>query len=599
LRAKDAIRYFTLPSARLAFNWWVPDNFGTLDWGPQQFPGRASFFGGRGQPMGDRMKYFYLSNQEIDYDQVQAAIDYFNPFEPVWLPPPASQTSAFDIADGVDSRFLLSAGPFDIGPGNSVPFTVAVFIGPRFHFDPVNFQMNFSDRTHFLIPLWIDAYKTKLDLRGLIENSRMARKVFDNENVQSPVFCQTTLEGPVFDWDRVHGDGIPDFRGPIPPPYPKVELTTGEGEVTLRWFGEETEHTVDPISGLKDFEGYTVQMSPDGVNYTVVGYYEKVNWRVHYLNWDVNQNGHTDNDPMDPNDDTVDIRWEPTRNRALTYDEIQNYFALRWDTCMNHHGDIKRPINPEKYSASIRFWGRPPLALPATPFPDPWCNPDTIRSAIRVRSCDRCGSFGLRVDTIFYFVPEGYNNGLDQARMYPSVTDPDNDSAYWYQFKMTGLFPSQPMYFAVAPFDHGMVTLDQRIEPQSASPFGNAYLVYPIATDSARREEGLRISVYPNPYRIDHDYSFFEKKHPITGHPQSNQRINFVNLPPKCTIRIYTVDGDLVQQINHDKDPNASDSGYDFWDLLTRNAQKVVAGLYVFTVESNEGRSIGKLIIIQ
>ncbi|HXF49610.1 MAG TPA: hypothetical protein VNL73_09350, partial [Verrucomicrobiae bacterium] len=84
-----------------------------------------------------------------------------------------------------------------------------------------------------------------------------------------------------------------------------------------------------------------------------------------------------------------------------------------------------------------------------------------------------------------------------------------------------------------------------------------------------------------------------------TGHPQSSQRINFVNLPPRCVIRIYTLDGDLVQQINHDKDPNASDSGYDFWDLLTRNAQKAVAGMYIFSVESSEGRYIGKILIIQ
>ena len=183
--------------------------------------------------------------------------------------------------------------------------------------------------------------------------------------------------------------------------------------------------------------------------------------------------------------------------------------------------------------------------------------------------------------------------------MYPSVTDPNNDSAYWYQMKMTGLFPSQPLFLAVVPFDNGLASYYNTIEPQAPPPSAVAQLIYPIAPDSARRAGDLKISVYPNPYRIDHDYSFFEKRQPTSGHPQSSKRINFINLPPKCTIRIYTLDGDLVQQINHDKDPSSSDAGFEFWDLLTRNGQMVVAGLYLYVVESSEGRYIGKLIIIQ
>ncbi|HLG93841.1 MAG TPA: T9SS type A sorting domain-containing protein [candidate division Zixibacteria bacterium] len=363
-----------------------------------------------------------------------------------------------------------------------------------------------------------------------------------------------------------------------------MELATGEGEVTIRWFGRETESARDPISNLQDFEGYTLQMSPDGVSYTIIGYYDRVNYRGYYLNRDVNGDG-----------GELEYRWEPLPTRPLLYDEIQNLYAPNWDTCLNKPGNITKPIDPEKYNALI-IQGR---QLPLTPFPNPWCNPDTLRTAVRVRFCDNCGAFSQRQDTILYFVPEGLNLGLDPVRMYPAVTDPDNDSAYWYQYKISGLFPSQPLYFAVVPFDNGMVTFSQKIESQSASPYAGAYLVYPIASDSARRASELQISVYPNPYRIDHDYRFFEKKFPVTGHPQSSQRINFVNLPPKCTIRIYTLDGDLVQQINHDKDPNASDSGHDFWDMLTRNAQKVAAGLYLYSVESNEGRYIGKIIIIQ
>ncbi|MCI0406646.1 MAG: hypothetical protein L0209_11375 [candidate division Zixibacteria bacterium] len=589
LRAKDALRPDGTLAVGTSFNWWIPDENGLVDWGPQQAPGRTNTFGRRGHPIGDKMRYYYLSNREIDYDQVMSAITapdllVDTLLQSGWLPPLQPSTSAFDIADGADNRFLLSAGPFDLDVGGSVPVTFTIFAAPRFHTDPANFQANFSIPPDFLSPNKINAYRLSLDSRGLMENARMARRIFDNDTESFLFYCsKSCITCPPLYVRRFHGDGIPDFKGPIPPPYPKVEFSTGEGEVTIRWFGKETENAVDPISRLQDFEGYSLQMSPGGVNYTIIGYFDELNWRGYFVNRDVDQNGIPDA-----------YRSEPLPGPPLKYEEIQNRFAPNWDTCANKPGNIAKPIDPKRY-ANLPLFNQQPLI----PSPNPWCNPDTNRTAARVRFCDNCGPSGTKLDTMLYFVQEGLNLGLDQVRMYPAVTDPANDSAYWYQYKIFGLFPSQSLWFSVVPFDNGMVTFTQRIEPQEASPYAGAYLVYPIATDSARKAEGLKISVYPNPYRIDHDYSFFEKKLPVSGHPQSSQRINFINLPPRSVIRIYTLDGDLVQQINHDKDPNASDSGYDFWDMLSRNAQKVVAGLYLFSVESAEGRHIGKILIIQ
>lgn len=84
----------------------------------------------------------------------------------------------------------------------------------------------------------------------------------------------------------------------------------------------------------------------------------------------------------------------------------------------------------------------------------------------------------------------------------------------------------------------------------------------------------------------------------------STQRINFVNLPASCIIRIYTLDGDLVQEIKHSKEPAASDAGFEQWDLLSRNFEPVAAGLYLFTVQPTgayvrEGTYVGKIVIIK
>jgi hypothetical protein len=590
LRAKEPIRLFTFP-ARLSFNWWVADSLRLLDWGPQKTPGRTSIFGGRGQPAGDAMRYHYLSNREVDYDQYLSALsldqlDAHFGLGGDWMPPHQPPANAFDIADGADSRFVFSVGPFDLDVGESLPVTAAVFIGPRLHFAPGNFEASFPTPFDFTIPAQLRAYRSKLDLRGLIENSRMARRVFDNENIRSPILCQITPGGLfVYDSTRFHGDGIPDFKGPVPPPYPKIEFSTGEGEVTIRWFGKETETSADPVTSARDFEGYTVWMSADGVNFTLIGYFDEINWRIHYLNRDINQDG--------DQDFVIYWRWEPAPREPSGYDEIQNRYAVFWDTCVNKPENITRPINLKRYSSATPVSGSP--AIP----PNPWCSPDTSKTAIRVRFCDYCGPLNNPVDTLFYFEQVGLNLGMDKIKMYPTVTDPDNDSAYWYQFKMTGLLSSQPLWFAVSPMDNGFRSFGQEVAPQEAPPYAVARMVFPVATDSARKAEGLKISVYPNPYRIDHDYSYFEKKFPVVGESRTGKRINFVNLPPKCTIRIYTLDGDLVQQINHDKNPGASDSGVDSWNLLSRNAQPAVSGMYLFVVESAEGRFVGKILIIQ
>ena len=78
------------------------------------------------------------------------------------------------------------------------------------------------------------------------------------------------------------------------------------------------------------------------------------------------------------------------------------------------------------------------------------------------------------------------------------------------------------------------------------------------------------------------------------------RRIHFANLPPKCTISIFSLDGDLVREIIHDKDASDPNASHDSWDLITRNTQTVVSGLYYWTVENTETGDvqIGKLVII-
>jgi len=77
------------------------------------------------------------------------------------------------------------------------------------------------------------------------------------------------------------------------------------------------------------------------------------------------------------------------------------------------------------------------------------------------------------------------------------------------------------------------------------------------------------------------------------------RKITFGNLPPHCTIKILTLDGDLIQEIDHNFDPGDPLSPYHEWDLISRNVQIIVSGLYYWVVEDDQGNTqIGKLTIL-
>jgi hypothetical protein len=76
----------------------------------------------------------------------------------------------------------------------------------------------------------------------------------------------------------------------------------------------------------------------------------------------------------------------------------------------------------------------------------------------------------------------------------------------------------------------------------------------------------------------------------------STKQLMFVNLPPRATIRIYTVTGILVDILNHD-DPTGG--GRAVWDVRNRNNQFVASGVYFFHVVTPEGEDhVGKFTIL-
>jgi hypothetical protein len=73
--------------------------------------------------------------------------------------------------------------------------------------------------------------------------------------------------------------------------------------------------------------------------------------------------------------------------------------------------------------------------------------------------------------------------------------------------------------------------------------------------------------------------------------------VDFCGLPRSpSTIRIYTVAGDLVARVDHD---GSGGDGQASWNLISRNGQEIESGVYLFTVDSPLGQSIGRFVVIR
>lgn len=102
-----------------------------------------------------------------------------------------------------------------------------------------------------------------------------------------------------------------------------------------------------------------------------------------------------------------------------------------------------------------------------------------------------------------------------------------------------------------------------------------------------------KIKVVPNPYVAA---ASWEPRNPFpTGRGQRS--IHFTHLPQQCTIRIFSVSGELVATIDHN---STLLNGTAEWNLLSRDQLQVSYGVYIYHVEApGVGTKVGKFAIIK
>jgi len=589
-----ATRIVRTPAKELevSFNWWISNGDPSLDFGPrlrgtEDHPFRDFRGGGGGTPMRDDNKYYVLSNGEFDYDQIYTA--NIQPTDTSWLYP--NQSLAGDFSDGYDTRYLLSFGPFYIQPGQTLPLSFSYLAGKDFHTNKDNLNDNLSPPGNYNPR----AFEEKLDFSDLAENARWASWIYDNPGIDTDgdgyfgdsVICitdssildstiiidsilvDTTLIPPEttwyshidYTWDYTKivqwtkGDNVPDFKGASPPPAPDFWVEPTYGKIRIRFNGYRSETAVDVFSQMMDFEGYRIYIARDerSESYSLVTSYDLQNYNKYvYIgdgNWELFE---------------APFKLEKLRELypvplivdPLVYTRINPY----------PHGDSLFYFEKQDLNVSeLGVVGGIRKLYPDQPEPS-----STVKSNPELAK------------------PE-------------DITEDGHLKYYEYEYIIDGLLPNVLYWVNITAFDFG--SPGKGLEALETSRTVGAQSAYALPTtwDAARDNE--KVFIYPNPYRIDAGY----RKMGLEGRganqisrPDDRVRaIHFANLPAKCTISIFTLDGDLVREIDHDIDPSDPNASHDIWDMITRNSQLVVSGIYYWTIESEDGEvQVGKLVII-
>jgi hypothetical protein len=199
------------------------------------------------------------------------------------------------------------------------------------------------------------------------------------------------------------------------------------------------------------------------------------------------------------------------------------------------------------------------------------------------------------------------------VRWDPALRRVRNDSSYVeqdtlyalgrYSYTDTHVLNGFPYFYSIVPIS--IVpgdTPDKDLLLQGNPSATNAQVVYPRGESRPDQEH---VYVVPNPYKGGAQWDLVPRDEDPSG-----TKVTFMNLPrTKGTIHIFTLAGDLVKDIPFDgrpvpdlqygKDPVAGSPGSVPWNLISRNGPRIVSGIYLYSVDTDLGRQVGRFVIIR
>ncbi len=169
----------------------------------------------------------------------------------------------------------------------------------------------------------------------------------------------------------------------------------------------------------------------------------------------------------------------------------------------------------------------------------------------------------------------------------------------YYRYVDRSIHRGRPYFYAITASDHAFDENGNLAEGLVGDPSSNFTFIEPRGPSQVDyKYNSDEIYVVPNPATT-------ESMQPWTLGPNNDDptgiKVEFRNLPAdRGTIRIFTLAGDLVQELGFD---GRTGDGTVKWDLVSRNGQDVTSGVYLFSVETDTNtafqRKIGKFVVIR
>ncbi|MBN1351063.1 T9SS type A sorting domain-containing protein [candidate division KSB1 bacterium] len=178
-----------------------------------------------------------------------------------------------------------------------------------------------------------------------------------------------------------------------------------------------------------------------------------------------------------------------------------------------------------------------------------------------------------RNDTTFQMIWEcGGNSGVPVTTNFTD-TDVQRGFAYFYY---------------VTAYDDGSQNWEQPGRSLESGKYWNMLLkdcpVHPFMSSKPVPDLN-NIKVVPNPYN---------DKSTKYNWPGEENKLLFINIPLKCTIKIYTISGDLVKTVEHDDGTTEQ-----AWNQITDSNQLIYSGVYLYHVASDVGNALGKFVVVR
>ncbi len=142
-------------------------------------------------------------------------------------------------------------------------------------------------------------------------------------------------------------------------------------------------------------------------------------------------------------------------------------------------------------------------------------------------------------------------------------------------FKLTYLDSISTTWNYRKPNAHTVDTLPAAQAKNNNFPmytFNTWSLVTRVKDEATAKDALSLINVVPNPY---YGHSAYEKQ-------RIDTYVKIVNLPPKCNISIYTINGTLIRTIKKDTDVSTEV----YWDLKNSKNLSVASGLYIIHIDA-------------